>query len=230
MSYFPINIDIRNRPCTVIGGGRVALRKVKGLLACGATVTLISPAANRELETLAAQGQIIWHDRGYKYGDLAGSFLVIAATDDEAVQEQVYAEAEKGNLLLNVADVPKWCNFILPATVRQGDLAISISTAGKSPALAKRLRQELEKSFGPEYNLALELMGSLRPVVLALGLPHEKNKIIFEELLHPEMIPLLAKGDWQTISNHIRKVLGPDVDLSCLDVFRRNLQQHSEED
>jgi precorrin-2 dehydrogenase/sirohydrochlorin ferrochelatase len=229
MSYFPINVDIRNRPCTVIGGGRVALRKVKGLLDCGADVTLISPEATRELEMMAVQGRITWYARGYKPGDLAGSFLVIAATDDEAVQEQIHAEAAAGNLLLNVADVPKWCNFILPATVRQGDLAISISTAGKSPALAKRLRQELEKSFGPEYNLALELMGSLRPVVLAKGLPHAKNKIIFEELLHPELISLLTKGDWQTISNHLHAVLGADVDLSCLDTFRRNLHKNSEE-
>ncbi len=229
MSYFPINVDIRNRPCTVIGGGRVALRKVKGLLDSGAAVTVISPAMVQELENLASQGRITWHDRGYQPGDLAGSFLVIAATDDEAVQEQVHAEAEAGNLLLNVADVPKWCNFILPATVRQGDLAISISTGGKSPALAKRLRQELQKSFGPEYKLALELMGSLRPVVLAMGRPHEENKIIFEELLHPELITLLSKGDWQRISTHIQKVLGADVDLSCLDTFCRNLDQHREE-
>ncbi len=229
MSYFPINVDISNRPCTVVGGGRVAQRKVKGLLAHGAAVTLISPAVTKELEMMADQGLIAWIDRGYKPGDLAGSFMVIAATDDEAVQEQVHAEAEAGNLLLNVADVTKWCNFILPATVRQGDLAISISTAGKSPALAKRLRQELERSFGPEYNLALELMGSLRPVVLAKGLPHSKNKLIFEELLHPELITLLERKDWQTISNHIHAVLGPGVDLGCLDTLRRELQQNSEE-
>jgi precorrin-2 dehydrogenase/sirohydrochlorin ferrochelatase len=228
MSYFPINVDIRNRPCTVIGGGRVALRKVKGLLDCGAAVTLISPEVTTELADMAEQGSITWHERGYKKGDLAGSFMVIAATDDETVQEQVHAEAEEGNLLLNVADVPKWCNFILPATVRQGDLAISISTAGKSPVLAKRLRQELEKSFGPEYDQALELMGSLRPVVLAKGLPHSENKIIFEELLHPELISLIEKGDWQTITNHIQTVLGADVDLSCLDTFRHNLLQNSE--
>ena len=228
MSYFPINVDIQNRPCTVIGGGRVALRKVKGLLDCGASVTLISPEATPELSEMARDNRITWHERGYKQGDLTGSFMVIAATDDEATQQQVHAEAEEGNLLLNVADVPKWCNFILPATVRQGDLAISISTGGKSPVLAKRLRQELEKSFGPEYDQALELMGNLRPVVLAKGLPHSKNKIVFEELLHPELISLIKKGDWQTIKNHIHAVLGADVDLSCLDTFRHNLQQNSE--
>lgn len=229
MSYFPINVDISNRPCTVIGGGRVAQRKAKGLLACGAAVTLISPEVTPELELMANQNLITWVDRGYKYGDLAGSFMVIAATDDEAVQEQVHAEAEEGNLLLNVADVTKWCNFILPATVRQGDLTISISTAGKSPALAKRLRQELEKSFGPEYKLALELMGTLRPIVLDKGLPHTKNKIIFEELLHPDLISLLKKGNWQTIITHIHAVLGAEIDLSCLDTFRHNLKQNSED-
>ncbi len=229
MAYFPINVELSNRPCTVIGGGRVALRKVKSLLACDATVTLISPAATPELEMLATQGLLTWHQRGYRAGDLTGSFLVIAATDDETVQEQVHQEAEQNNQLLNVADVPKWCNFILPATLRQGDLAISISTAGKSPVLAKRLRQELEKSFGPEYNLALELMGALRPLVLARGLPHKENKIIFEQLLHPDLITLLGKGEWQTIRNHIQTVLGAEVDLSCLDTLPGNLHHISEE-
>lgn len=229
MAYFPINVDIDNRPCTVIGGGRVALRKVKGLLDCGAKVSLISPEATSELAAMADQNRITWHQRGYQPGDLAGAFLVIAATDDEEVQEQVHSEAEAANQLLNVADVPKWCNFILPASVRQGDLTIAISTAGKSPAMAKRLRQELEKSYGPEYSLALELMGTLRPLVLALGHPHQENKVLFEKLLHPELIAFISDGNWQAIQDHLHAVLGPDVDLSCLDTFRRNLHPQREE-
>ena len=142
---------------------------------------------------MAKDQEIILHERGYQAGDLGGSFLVISATDNETVQEAVHAEAEEHNILLNVADVPKWCNFILPATVRQGALSISISTAGQSPALAKQLRQRLEKEYGPEYKTLLQLMGALRPIILELKRPHQENKVLFEENLK-QRTPQLAKG------------------------------------
>lgn len=215
MAYFPINVDIKDRPCIVIGGGRVALRKAKGLLSCGAQVTVISPEVVEGLQALADNQTLTLEKRGYKTGDLAQAFLVIAATDDESVQKAVHDEAAKQNILLNVADVPKWCNFILPATVRQGDLAVSVSTHGQSPALAKRLRQELAQQFGPEYDLVLQLMGTLRPIVLDMGMDHEKNKIIFEQLLHPDMITWLKNREWQTITQHLQTEL-PDADLSFI--------------
>lgn len=216
MSYFPINVDIKDRPCVVIGGGRVALRKAKGLLSCAGSVTVISPEVVTDLQALADDGSLTLKKRGYKTGDLHSAFLVIAATDDEKVQEAVHAEATKSNILLNVADVPKWCNFILPATVRRGDLAVSISTHGRSPALAKRLRKELQLQFGAEYDLVLQLMGGLRPIVLAMGMVHEKNKVIFEQLLHPDMIMWLKTNQWDMITAHLQKEL-PDADLSFLD-------------
>lgn len=221
MAYFPINVDIRNRPCIVIGGGRVALRKATGLLSCEGTVTVISPEVVPGLQTLADQGSLTLIQRGYQPGDLKNAFLVIAATDNEAVQEAVHAEASAHNILLNVADVPKWCNFILPATIRQGDLAVSISTHGQSPALAKRLRQELAQQFGPEYDLILQLMGGLRPIVLAMGMEHEKNKVIFEQLLHPDMLLWIKNGEWDTIRNHLQTEL-PDADLRFLKQLQRN--------
>ncbi len=205
MAYFPIVVDIKDRPCIVIGGGRVALRKAKGLLACGAKVTLISPEVATELQVLADNGTLTIEKRGYRAGDLNHAFLVIAATDDESIQKAVHREATKQNILLNVADVPKWCNFILPATVRQGDLAVSVSSHGQSPALAKRLRQELEQQFGPEYDLVLQLMGSLRPIVLGMGMDHEKNKIIFEQLLHPDMITWLKTGSGKQLPSTCRQ-------------------------
>lgn len=220
MAYFPINVDINHRPCTIIGGGRVALRKAQGLLACDANVTVISPEVVADLQTLADSGSLTLIQRGYQNGDLENSFLVIAATDDEKVQEAVHGEATAKNILLNVADVPKWCNFILPATVRRGDLAVSISTHGKSPALAKRLRKELQLQFGEEYDLVLQLMGGLRPIVLALGLPHEKNKIIFEQLLHPDMIMWLKNNHWQKVLGHLQTEL-PNADLSFLEPLQR---------
>ena len=210
MSYFPINVDITDRNCTVIGGGKVAERKVKGLLACQGRVEVISPELTDNLADMAARSLIKWQARGFVKGDLAHSFLVIAATDDEEVQEQVYNEAQEGNILLNVADVPKWCNFILPASLRRGDLTITISTAGKSPALARRTRQRLEADFGQEYDLALQLMGALRPMILALGRPHAENKVVFEKLLHPELLDWLKNGKWQQVQDHLAHILGDE--------------------
>jgi precorrin-2 dehydrogenase/sirohydrochlorin ferrochelatase len=223
--YFPVCLKIAGRQCLVIGGGRVGERKVQGLLAHGAVVTVISPELSEPLSAMLREGTIGWLPRLYQEGDLAGAFLVIAATDDSAVQERIHAEAEERNLLLNVADVPKWCNFILPATARRGDLSISVSTAGKSPALASTLRQALEVQFGPEYGVLVNILGSLRDTVLATGRPHAENKLIFARLANPEMAGWIKEGLWQKLAHHIQEVLGPDVPLGCLEAARREYQQ-----
>ncbi len=222
MDYFPINLDINGRRCLVIGGGRVAERKAQGLLEYGAQVTVISPELTECLDDLRRHERISWIARPYEKGDLAGAFLVIAATDDEKAQEKIHAEATEHNILLNVADVPKWCNFILPAMMRRGELTISISTSGNSPALARQLRQSMETQFGPEYEPLLELLGSLRPVVLGQGRPHRENKIIFEKLLHPDLLTWLHDSSWDRIKEHIHTVLGPGVNLDCLAAVERN--------
>jgi len=216
VDYFPVCLDIKDRPCLVVGGGRVAVRKVDGLLACGGAVTVVSPELVEGLAAMVADGRVRHLDRGYQRGDLAGSFLVIAATDDEDVQAEVFKEAEEHHILLNVADVPKWCNFILPATVRRGSLAVSISTGGKSPALARKIRQDLEKDFGAEYDLLLQMLGSLRSHVLGQGRKHEENKVVFEQLLHPEMITWVREQSWRRVEEHLCSVLGPDFDLASV--------------
>ncbi|MFO7760118.1 MAG: bifunctional precorrin-2 dehydrogenase/sirohydrochlorin ferrochelatase [Desulfobia sp.] len=218
MSYFPVCLDLKDRDCLVIGGGRVASRKVKQLLACGARMTVISPELNSELTVLVDKGDISWWKRLYKKGDLDGAFLVIAATDDPAVQSTVYEEAEEGGILLNVADAPQWCHFILPATVRRGDLTVSISTSGKSPALAKNLREQLEEQFEEEYDLLLQLLGSLRPYVLVRGEKEEKNRDVFERLIHPDLLSWIKERNWLEVEKHIRGVLGQDISLNDLDL------------
>jgi precorrin-2 dehydrogenase/sirohydrochlorin ferrochelatase len=223
--YFPVCLKIAGRQCLVIGGGRVGERKVKGLLAHGALITVVSPELNEALSSLLRDGAIQWRNRSYQEGDLAGAFLVIAATDDPAVQERVHAEAEARNILLNVADVPKWCNFILPATARRGDLSISVSTAGKSPALASAMRQALELQFGPEYGVLVNILGSLRDSVLASGRPHAENKAIFARLADPEMASWIKQGLWQKLASHIQEILGPDVPPGCLEAARKEYQQ-----
>ena len=141
-------LRLTGRRCVVIGGGEVGLEKVEGLLACDATLVLVAPEANEALAELAAEGSLEWIKRAYEPSDLEGSFMVIAATNDSEVNIGVFDDAEKRAMLVNVVDVPPLCNFILPAIVRTGPLAIAISTAGASPALAKRIRDEIAEEYG----------------------------------------------------------------------------------
>ncbi len=148
MRYYPVYLDINGRKCVVVGGGAVGARKVNTLLACGARVTVISPEATAELNDLAEQGGISLIRRPYQSSDLDGAFMVIGATDDEAINHRVHADAEARNLLCNIVDQPRVCNFILPSIVQRGDLVIAVSTSGRSPAFAKKLRKELKSSSG----------------------------------------------------------------------------------
>ena len=216
MSYYPVCLDLQGQPCVVVGGGKVAERKVKGLLACNAQVKVISPDLTEFLLQLHAEGQLEWLNRPYRKGDLSQIFLVIAATDDEQAQQMIQEEATQLNKLLNVADVPQRCNFILPATVRRGDLTIAVATGGKSPALAKKLRKELEKRIGPEYTVLVNILGALRPQVLASGLSQPENELLFHKLLHDDMLKWIEKRDWSRMENHIRSVLGDTLGAECL--------------
>jgi precorrin-2 dehydrogenase/sirohydrochlorin ferrochelatase len=211
MSFYPICLDLEGKTCVVVGGGRVAERKVLGLLSCAAQVSVISPELTEELLRLQNESIITWINREYRPGDLEQSFLVIAATDDVDTQKQVFEEAAALDLLLNVADVPQRCNFILPATVRQGDLIISISTAGKSPALARKLRMELEKRFGVEYRVLVDILGAIRPEILASGLSQSDNEKLFKQLLHDDMAGWIRTRDWPSLEYHFGKVLGDRV-------------------
>ena len=220
MSYFPVSLDLAGRSCIVIGGGKVAERKVRSLTACAAQVKIISPELTPGLLELYNDGSLAWEKRAYQEGDLSGAFLVMAATDDADVQAMVHLEAEQKGLLLNVADVPGQCNFILPATVRQGDLTISVSTGGRSPALASCLRQELEKRFGPEYKVIVEVLGIIRPYILATGKAQADNEIIFNRLVHADMPEWIRKQEWDKVEGHIRSILGPEITDKCLAEIR----------
>jgi len=213
MSYYPVSLDLEGRSCIVVGGGKVAERKAKGLLSCGAVVRVVSPELTKHLITLYNEKVLAWTKRKYQEGDLVKAFLVIAATDDLEVQRRAYQEAERRGILINVADVPQKCNFILPATVRRGDFTISVSTAGKSPALAKYLRRELEKRFGPEYKILVDILGVLRRSVLDKGQAQVDNEPLFTKLIHEEMAIWIKDKKWDKVERHIRSVLGEDVDL-----------------
>lgn len=208
MKYYPVCLHVEGRRCLVVGGGKVAERKARGLLDSGALVSVISPELTLGLAQLEAEGAISWAKRRYQPGDAEGFFLVMAATDDPVVQDQVRDDGIRFNLLVNVADVPEKCNFILPALVRRGPLSIAISTSGKSPALAKKLRRELEAGLGPEYELVAGMMGMLRPHVLQWNMPQAENEILFNGLIEGGIIPLVIGRDWPKIQDYLEQGLG----------------------
>lgn len=160
--YYPIFLNIRGKKCLVVGGGNVALRKVKALLEHGANVQVVSPSLCPELSQLAEEGAIQALQRSYKAEDLKGSLIAIAATDNAKTNESVAAEARQRGVLVNVVDDPQHSNFIVPSYFRRGDVTIAVSTSGRSPALARKIRSQLEKDFGTEYGQLALLVGEVR--------------------------------------------------------------------
>ena len=169
-------IGLQLRQAVVIGGGTVAARKVEGLLAADARVTVISPALVPEMKVLVDTGAVTYIQRSYRDGDLEGVFLVIAATDDLSVNQSVWAEANERGCLINVVDDPEHCTFILPAILKRGEMNVAVSTGGGSPALARRLRERLEDVVGTEYGTLTEIMAELRPEIIA-GFPPGKERL-----------------------------------------------------
>jgi siroheme synthase-like protein len=190
-------LKLAGRRCVVVGGGEIGLEKVEGLLACDGNVVLVAPEALRELQDLAAEGSIEWVRRDYESGDLDGAFLVIAATDSTDTNIRVFDDAERRAMLVNVVDVPPLCNFILPAILRTGPLAIAISTAGASPALAKRMKREIGALFGEEYARLAILLNEARGWAKATLPTYQDRKEFFEGIVNgdPDPIDLLRAGD-----------------------------------
>ena len=208
MKYYPVHLDINNRNTLVVGGGGVGTRKVRTLLACGARVTVVSLETSRRLHDLAASGEIVLEERSYQSGDLSGMFLVIGATNDEKLNRQISSDADRLNTLCNIADRPEVCNFILPSIVHRDDLVITISTSGKSPALAKKLRKALENQFGEEYGTLLRLMGAIRKKLLRQAHEPEAHKPLFEQLLNSDLIGMIRKAEIDKIDSLLLEVLG----------------------
>jgi precorrin-2 dehydrogenase / sirohydrochlorin ferrochelatase len=190
-------LRLTGRRCVVVGGGEIGLEKVEGLLACDGKVVLIAPEAEPELQKLASEGSIEWLRREYATGDLEATFIAIAATNDTDVNIAVYEDAERRAMLVNVVDVPPLCNFILPAIVRTGPLAIAISTAGASPALAKRIKAQIAQEFGEPYARLAVLLNEVRGWAKGTLPTYQDRKRFFEGIVNgePDPIELLRAGD-----------------------------------
>ena len=208
MRYYPVHLDIRNKNCLVVGGGGVGTRKAVNLLKCGANVTVVGPTMSDRLKNMAKTEPLTLKLRAYRTTDLEGMFLVIGATDDETLNRQISSEAEARNTLCNIADRPEVCNFILPAIVQRNDLVITISTSGRSPALAKKLRKTLEKQFGEEYEAFLQLMGAIRNKLLSQAHEPEAHKPLFEQLINSDLIAMIRETKTKEINELLFKILG----------------------
>ena len=190
--YYPIALDLRDRSCLVVGGGPVAEAKVEGLLAAGARVTVVSPALSERLELWARAGRIAHARREYTASDLAGQQLVFSATDRRDVTETVARDARQRGVWVNAADDPKYCDFLLPSVLRRGRLQVAVSTGGASPALAARVRRDLESYFTTEYEDLVELAAEVRHELRASG--RRADASAWRAALDADLRRLLAEG------------------------------------
>jgi precorrin-2 dehydrogenase / sirohydrochlorin ferrochelatase len=199
-------LRLKGRRCLVVGGGDIGLEKVEGLLACDADVTLVAPQAHPALRELAGEGSIRWEPREYQAGDLDGCLIAIAATDNTDVNIRVFDDAERRAMLVNVVDVPPLCNFILPAIVRTGPLAVAISTAGASPALAKRMKREISELFGEPYADLAVLLNDARGWAKGTLPTYQDRKEFFEDIVNgdPDPIELLRSGQADRVRDLIQ--------------------------
>lgn len=215
--YYPINLNLQSRKCLVVGGGRVAERKVESLLECGAVVWVVSPTLTQNLSKLASEGSINYLSREYTYDDLDGCFLVVSAVDDRQANSKVANDCFARNILVNAVDDPEICNFIVPSVLRRGSLCIAVSTDGKSPALAKKIREEMESLFGNEYAEFLELMGEIRNQVLRDISDGEERRKIFECLINSDILEFIKKGQKELINEQIAQCMPLKIKKEMID-------------
>ncbi len=208
MSYYPLFLDLNDRPCVVIGGGRIAADKTHALLEARARVTVVAQDLIGALADLAAVGRIKHAARLYQTGDLAGSVLAISATDDSAVNRLVWEEGRRSGVLVNVVDDVPLCDFIAPSVIRQGDLTVAISTSGKAPALAVRIRESLEEKFGREYARFLELAGAIRQSLAEKNPDFNARRTLWYRLVDSDVLDLLRAGDEDAAYQKIEAIMG----------------------
>lgn len=213
MRHYPICLDISGKRCVVVGGGSVAERKVRRLLACGARVEVVGKTLTSVLTAWKGQGKIVHLEGGYEDSFLAGAALAIGATDSEGVNGRIAADARKRGIPVNIVDNPALCDFILPSVVERGDLLIAVSTGGKSPALAAKLREELEEVYGPEYAVLVEILGDLRERVIAAGGPSAENRERFAAVVRSDILDQIRRKEWSKVKETIHGLTGVEMEV-----------------
>jgi precorrin-2 dehydrogenase/sirohydrochlorin ferrochelatase len=220
-NYYPVMLDIRNRPALVIGGNAVAAEKASALSASGARVTVMSPAFCEELLDLAQSNTVTLRYKAYEHGDLKGAFVVVAATTYEPeLSEQIWNEGQENGQLVNIVDFPARCNFIVPSILRRGQLTVSVSTEGASPALAKRIRQKLEGLFPPAYEDYLRLATIARKYLRDSGLSYGERDDFFGDFFASEILDLLMDHDEvEALASTVRLLRRYKVDVSAAKII-----------
>jgi len=221
VGYHPVFLDLRGRPCVVVGGGAVAQEKVESLLDAGARVTVVSPSLTAALEALAATHEVVHHPRAYRRGDLDDAVLAYVAVEDDAVRAAVAAEAAASRVLVNVVDVPQLSTFISPAVVRRDAVVVAVSTGGASPALARRLREELEERVGPEYGVAATILARVRPIIQSAEPDPQTRARTFARLVDGPLLDALRKRDAAEVDAILRDAAGEGATLRALGVDLR---------
>ncbi len=216
MAYYPVLIQLGGMKVLVVGGGKVSERKVEGLLEAGACVSLVAMECTAHLSYLTDTGKIKMIGMTFEESHLDGISLVIAATNDPALNHRVSSCAKAKSILVNAVDQPRDCTFIVPSIVRRGDLLLAVSTSGKSPALAKRLREVLQGQFGEEYSIFLSFMGALRERVLGLNYTQEHNSSIFQSIVDSELLNAFAVGDMARASQVLEEIVPDAVEYKDL--------------
>ncbi len=209
MKYYPIFLDMKDRDCLVVGGGAVGARKAATLERCGANVTIVSKWFSAECDCFKASA-VCLEKKEYEKKDAKGMFLVFAATNNADLNRQIKTDALTLNVLCNVADAPDESDFILPSIVDRGDLMVAVSTSGSSPAMAKKIRQDLERQFGPEYAKLLQLMGNIRKKLLSSGHAPDDHKQVFHALIGKGILELIEVNDEMNINAVLCDVLGKE--------------------
>jgi precorrin-2 dehydrogenase/sirohydrochlorin ferrochelatase len=210
MGYYPILLDLEGKTALVVGAGRVAQRKIEALMQCGAKIHIVGKRLTGKLNELVEGGRARRIGDAFEEAHLEGAFVVIAATDDPAVNHHISVRARKKGLLVNAVDQPSDCNFIVPSVVRRGDLLIAISTSGKSPALARHIRERMETQFGEGYTTFLVLMGRLRKRVLSKRFSQEENRRIFHEIVGSDILQAMARDDWEEVESILSGIFPGD--------------------
>jgi len=213
MKYYPVYIDVSKRKCVVAGGGDVAERKVARLLECGARVVVIGNELTPNLEAMKNEEKISHIPDNYKNDYIEGALLVIGATDRDEINERIYRDSKERGILVNIVDDPAKCDFIVPSVFQQGDLSIAISTGGKSPALARNLREELEQRYGREYRILLNIMGDIREKIISRGEPSDENRKLFESVLNSDILQHIREKNWDKVRKIIHDLVGEDINI-----------------
>ena len=207
----------------VIGGGGVAERKVREILAQQGKVRLVSPELSPGLKKMASDNRVVWHRKEYESEDLNGGFLVFAATSSPAVQKRIQRDAEVAKQLINIADNPERSSFHVPASIHRGDLTLAISTNGKSPAMSAMVRKRLEREIGEEYGVLLRLVATLRRQILASDEGQQQKRILFQKILHQDIITWIKTNQWELVEEHINNVLGSTIEIDWRNIRENRL-------